>query len=230
MFHGVPLLSSMKFGVFIAISSRRCPACFNAEAMRDLPMAASMTSSMRSAMTNFSFLRTMGSISSRSFLFWLGMMTVLMPDLAAASVFSFRPPMGRTSPRSVISPVIAMSGLSGMSRSKLTIAVYIAQPADGPSLGTAPAGTWMCKSILFSRLGSMPNFAMRVLKRLTAAVADSFITSPSCPVSVTLPDPAYAVASMNRMSPPTEVYAKPMTTPGNFVLRLISYSYFSTPR
>ena len=48
----------------------------------------------------------------------------------------------------------------------------------------------------------------------SAACADSCITSPSCPVIVRRPLPAYAVASMKRTSPPTVVYARPVATPG----------------
>ena len=40
--------------------------------------------------------------------------------------------------------------------SKLTRAVTIATPADGPSFGIAPDGTWMCKSCLRKKSGSMP--------------------------------------------------------------------------
>ncbi len=48
----------------------------------------------------------------------------------------------------------------------------------------------------------------------SAACADSFITSPSWPVIVSLPVPGIAVASMNRTSPPTGVQARPVATPG----------------
>ena len=42
----------------------------------------------------------------------------------------------------MISPVIPTVSLTGWPRSRLTSAVVIVTPADGPSLGTAPAGTW----------------------------------------------------------------------------------------
>src|SRR5207244_2371347 len=54
------------------------------------------------------------------------------------------PPMGKTSPRSVISPVIATSVRTLRPVRADTIAVAMVTPADGPSLGMAPAGTWMC--------------------------------------------------------------------------------------
>ena len=48
--------------------------------------------------------------------------------------------------------------------------------------------------------------------------ADSFITSPSCPVSTRLlppdPPPFIAVASTNSTSPPAPVTASPVATPG----------------
>ena len=44
-------------------------------------------------------------------------------------------------PESEISPVIATRGRTGRPVSKLTSAVTIATPADGPSFGIAPEGT-----------------------------------------------------------------------------------------
>ena len=46
-----------------------------------------------------------------------------MPPRWAASSFSFRPPIGRTSPRKVISPVMATSLFTGMSVNADTSAV-----------------------------------------------------------------------------------------------------------
>ena len=62
------------------------------------------------------------------------------------------PPTGSTRPDSVISPVIATSGRTGTPRAADTIAVAIVTPADGPSFGIAPAGTWMCRSCLAQHL------------------------------------------------------------------------------
>ena len=59
----------------------------------------------------------------------------------AASNFSFSPPIGRISPRSVISPVIATSALTGIPVSADTIATVMVMPALGPSFGVAPSGT-----------------------------------------------------------------------------------------
>ena len=78
-----------------------------------------------------------------SFLLRAGRITVFMPACFAARIFSLRPPIGRTRPRRVISPVIATSGRTGLARSSETSDVNIAMPALGPSFGIAPAGTWM---------------------------------------------------------------------------------------
>ena len=55
--------------------------------------------------------------------------------------FSFNPPIGKTIPLNVISPVIATFLFTGISVIAETIDVTIAIPADGPSLGVAPSGT-----------------------------------------------------------------------------------------
>ena len=65
-----------------------------------------------------------------------------MPWRRAASTFSFTPPTGSTRPESVISPVIAMSPRTGRPASSEASAVTIVTPAEGPSLGMAPDGTW----------------------------------------------------------------------------------------
>ena len=66
-----------------------------------------------------------------------------MPPRCAASTFSLSPPIGSTRPRSVISPVIATSlAHRDACQSAETSAVAIVMPADGPSLGIAPSGTW----------------------------------------------------------------------------------------
>ena len=51
--------------------------------------------------------------------------------------------MGNTLPRNVISPVIATSRLTGRLVSAEMSAVAMVIPAEGPSLGMAPAGTWI---------------------------------------------------------------------------------------
>src|SRR6266404_5448243 len=83
---------------------------------------------------------TLSGISARSFTFSSGIRTVLIPPRNAASSFSFKPPIARISPRSVISPVIATFGRTGMPLSVEMTEVVIATPALGPSLGVAPSG------------------------------------------------------------------------------------------
>ena len=56
----------------------------------------------------------LSGISARSFWFSSGISTMVMPPRCAASSFSFSPPIGSTSPRSVISPVIATSERTGI--------------------------------------------------------------------------------------------------------------------
>ena len=82
-----------------------------------------------------------GISSAKSFLLSLGTITVRIPARWAAITFSFRPPISRTLPRSVISPVMDTSFRTGIFVKAETNAVAIVIPADGPSLGTAPSGT-----------------------------------------------------------------------------------------
>ena len=72
--------------------------------------------------------------------------TSVSPARCAASTLSRTPPIWSTWPVSVISPVIATSLDTGSPRTSETSAVAIVIPADGPSFGTAPAGTWMWTS------------------------------------------------------------------------------------
>ena len=59
----------------------------------------------------------------------------------SANNFSFNPPIGRTNPLKVISPVIATFLLTGISVIAEIIDVTIPTPAEGPSFGVAPSGT-----------------------------------------------------------------------------------------
>ena len=74
-----------------------------------------------------------------------GAITVFIPARWAASDFSLSPPIGSTWPLSVISPVIATSPRTGAADQRGE-RDRIVTPADGPSLGIAPAGTWMWMS------------------------------------------------------------------------------------
>ena len=75
-----------------------------------------------------------------------GTITRLIPARCAASDFSFSPPIGSTCPVRVTSPVIATSLRTGRPLISEESATVIATPAEGPSFGTAPAGTWMWMS------------------------------------------------------------------------------------
>src|SRR5216683_697385 len=90
--------------------------------------------------------------------------------------------MGRILPRRVISPVIATSFRTGTPLARDASAVMIATPADGPSLGIAPAGT--CTWIDFPSKARGSSSSREALDRTkeSAACADSLITSPSIPV------------------------------------------------
>jgi len=75
-------------------------------------------------------------------------MTRVTPAAAAATTFSLMPPTGRTRPRRLISPVIAVSPRIVRPLSSEARAMNIATPALGPSFGVAPAGTWTWMSVL----------------------------------------------------------------------------------
>src|SRR6202035_4662461 len=135
-------------------------------------------------------------ISVRSLALSSGISTVLMPPRAAASSFSFKPPIGRTRPRSVISPVMATSCRIGIPVMVETIAVAIATPADGPSFGVAPSGTWTWISRLSNSGGSRPEPTARERTKDAAAEIDSFITSRRLPVTVILPLPGIMTPSI----------------------------------
>ena len=74
---------------------------------------------------------------------------MVMLNLCAARTFSLSPPMGRTFPVRVSSPVIASSGRKGVLVNAETRATAIVIPAEGPSLGTAPSGICMWKSFFW---------------------------------------------------------------------------------
>src|SRR5262249_36961591 len=176
--------------------------------------ASASTSSIDETRWTTRSFRSSGVRSSFTFLaFCLGRITSRMPSRRAASTFSLTPPIGRTRPDSVISPVMARSPRTGRPVSSDAIAVAIVTPADGPSFGFAPDGTWTCISALVKKSGSMLYSRACVRSHDSAARADSFITSPSWPVRVSEPPPAIFDASMKSTSPPAGVPARPIATP-----------------
>src|SRR5436190_7150907 len=175
--------------------------------------ARASTSSIVSTGVISSSCFTSSGTSTRSLLLRAGTSTRFTPARAAAVSFSFKPPIGSTRPRRVSSPVIARSLRAGRRHSSDASAVAIVIPAEGPSFGTAPAGTCKCTSVSVNVSSGMPSPAARARSRLHAACADSFITSPSWPVRVIWPLPGIWIAATNMMSPPTGVHANPVATP-----------------
>src|SRR5579884_4243050 len=151
--------------------------------------AAANTSSIVSTRTKVSASRVSGGRSARSGSFSRGRITRRRPARCAASAFSRTPPIGSTWPVRVISPVMPTSSATGSPRTREARAVAIVTPADGPSLGTAPAGTWMWTSCVVNQLSSTPSSPACERTHESAARADSCITSPSCPVTVRFPLP-----------------------------------------
>ena len=83
----------------------------------------------------------LGGRRGGAFSFSLGIRTVSTPARIAARLFSFKPPIGSTKPRNVISPVIATSFRTGVPVKSEAMAVNTWRcRRDGPSLGTAPLG------------------------------------------------------------------------------------------
>src|SRR5665811_1742977 len=76
----------------------------------------------------------------------------------------------------------------------------------------------------------MPSISARAFTRLSAACALSFITSPSWPVRIRPPLPGTRAHSMNRISPPLGVQARPVATPGTDVRMATSFSNLRAPR
>ena len=67
----------------------------------------------------------------------------VMPARLAASIFSLIPPTGSTLPRRVISPVMAVFLRTFRWVNAEAMLVAMVMPAEGPSLGVAPSGTWI---------------------------------------------------------------------------------------
>ncbi len=93
-------------------------------------------------------------MTSRRFNF--GRMTVVNFAWRAARTFSFTPPMGRTSPRSVISPVIATSRFTLRCVNAEIMAAAMVIPAEGPSFGIEPSGTWTWTSWVSKKSAGIP--------------------------------------------------------------------------
>ena len=79
----------------------------------------------------------------------------------------------------------------------------------------------------------MPSFLWFDLINESAAIADSFMTSPSFPVKVSFSIPGIIVTSIGRISPPNIVHERPVATPtlslrfSFLCLYLGAFRYFS---
>ena len=128
-------------------------------------------------------------------------MTSLHPASTAAWSFGKMPPMPRTLPMIVISPVMARSLRTGTPFSAETIRVTMVIPADGPSFGTpiivaGTATSWFsCQSV-----GKSSDLAHARMNWAAAATL-SFITRCMEPRLTILPVPFNAWTSKLRMHP-----------------------------
>lgn len=87
--------------------------------------------------------RTSGN-SNQSLRLSLGKMTILAPARLAATVFSLSPPMRKTFPVTVNSPVIATVCANGCLSAREINEQAMVIPAEGPSFCTAPSGQCIC--------------------------------------------------------------------------------------
>ncbi len=113
--------------------------------------APAITSSTSATGCTVTVSSTSAGTSSRSGSLRNGTKTSVSPARWAASSFCLSPPIGRTRPLRVTSPVIPTSERTGRPVASDVRAVTIVMPAEGPSFGTAPAGT--CRWIARSRRG-----------------------------------------------------------------------------
>jgi hypothetical protein len=161
-----------------------------------------------SARWNVSSARTRSGTSSRSGPLRLGSTTSVRPARWAASTFCFTPPMGSTLPCRVISPVMPTLGFTTLPVSRLTSAVVMVTPADGPSLGTAPAGTCTCTAAPWrpgrrpARLGVRADVGQRDAGRLLHHVAELAGEGERGLAGRCAPSAGNAVVSTNSTSPP----------------------------
>src|SRR2546426_6568786 len=118
--------------------------------------ASSSTSSIVSTGLISSSCFTSSGTSTMSLLLRAGTSTVFTPAPPPAASFPFSPPIRRHRPRRVSSPLIAPSWRAGRRHKSDARAAAIVIPADGPSFGTAPAGTCRCTSVCVNASSGMP--------------------------------------------------------------------------
>ena len=127
--------------------------------------------------------RASPGMSSRSLSLRAGSITVVMPARSAASTFSLMPPTGSTSPRRLISPVIAMSLRTGRAGQQRGQRDEHRDPRARAVLRDR-AGRHVDVDVDFSEHLRPTRAPARALTSDSAACALSFITSPSCPVRI----------------------------------------------
>ena len=79
----------------------------------------------------------------------------------------------------VISPVMARSRRTGICDSVEAMAIAMVMPADGPSLGIAPAGTWIWRSCVLKTSGLIPKSVLARPDVAQGGLCRPFMTSPS---------------------------------------------------
>src|SRR2546430_2546240 len=144
--------------------------------------SSSTSSSVSTGLISINFFTSSGT-STMSLWLRAGTITVFTPARAAAVSFSLSPPIGSTRPRSVSSPVIATSWRAGRWHNSDASAVAIVIPADGPSLGTAPAGTCRCTSVCVNASSGIPSAPARARPSTTSNAAlrsTPWISRSSC--------------------------------------------------
>ena len=137
-----------------------------------------------------------------------------MPARCAASIFSLRPPIGSTRPRSVISPVIATSRRTGIAQQRRDERRCHRDARGRAVLGDGALGEVDVDVDLAVEVALAARAAARASARSSSPPAPTpACTSPSWPVITSLPLPGTTVTSVGSRSPPSMVTARPLARP-----------------
>ncbi len=150
-----------------------------------------------------------------------------MPACLAASTLATTPPTGFTLPLMDISPVRAISLLTGRLNIAEYIAAAIAMPADGPSMGIPPGKLrWMSYSLastsryLFRTVSTFSTEDFAELILFSLCPLPSISSSSTMPVTFIVPFPDGAFIAVTSISMTTPVAfpktASPFTHPTCF--------------
>ncbi len=142
-----------------------------------------------------------------------GMRTSLIPASYAARIFCWTPPIGRTFPIIVISPVMARSLRTGRPVRAETMPVTMVIPADGPSFGTPMKVARTATSKFWRQSSAMPTTSCFALMYWAAASMLSLITRCIDPSGTIRPVPFVACISKRRRHPWSPATASPITSP-----------------